>query len=399
MNVVFLSPHFPPPTRRFCMRLRDEGATVLGVADEPYDHLHDELRAALADYYRVGDMHHHDDLVRALGWLTHRHGRIDRIESLNEHWLETDARLRTDFNVPGIRMSGIARIKRKSVMKQVFRRAGIPTARGRVCRSAAETRRLVAEVGYPVIAKPDVGVGAARTYRLEDAADLAAYLADKPPVDYIVEEVIEGTLLTYDGLADRDGRVVFDSSLTYATSVLDVVQGGDMTYWLPREIPADLRAIGLRTVAAFDVRERPFHFEYFRRPDGTLVALEVNMRHPGGLTVDMWNYANDVDIYRAWAQLVVHGTAEVVAERPYACLWAGRKDGRPYQLSHDEALARAGDRLVLHARVEPVFAAAIGDDGFILRGPDLAELQAAAADIQALALDRGSGPDGGARPG
>ena len=165
-----------------------------------------------------------------------------------------------------------------------------------------------------------------------------------------------------------------------------------MTYWLPREIPDDLRAIGRRTVAAFDVRERPFHFEYFRRPDGSLVALEVNMRHPGGLTVDMWNYANDLDIYRAWAQVVVHGTAEVVAERRYACLWAGRKDGKPYRLSHDEALARAGDRLVLHARVEPVFAAAIGDDGFILRGPDLAELQAAAADIQALA------GDGGARP-
>jgi len=393
MNVVFLSPHFPPPTRQFCMRLRDEGATVLGVADEPYDHLHNELRAALADYYRVGDMHHYDDLVRALGWLTHRHGRIDRIESLNEHWLETDARLRTDFNIPGIGMSGIARIKRKSVMKQVFRRAGIPTARGRVCRTAAETRRLVAEVGYPVIAKPDVGVGAARTYRLADDADLVAYLADKPPVDYIVEEAIEGTLLTYDGLADRDGRVVFDSSLTYATSVLDVVQGGDMTYWIPRDIPADVRAMGLRTVAAFDVRERPFHFEYFRRPDGSLVALEVNMRHPGGLTVDMWNYANEIDIYRAWARVVVHGTAEVATERPYACLWAGRKDGRPYRLGHHEALARAGDRLVLHARVEPVFAAAIGDDGFILRGPDLAELQAAAADIQALAAG-GNAPPG-----
>ena len=393
MNVVFLSPHFPPPIRQFLMRLRDEGATVLGVADEPYDHLHDELRAALADYYRVGDMHHYDDLVRALGWLTHRHGRIDRIESLNEHWLETDARLRTDFNVPGIGMSGIARIKRKSVMKQVFRRAGIATARGRVCRTAAETRRLVAEVGYPVIAKPDVGVGAARTYRLEDDAGLVAYLGDKPPVDYIVEEVIEGTLLTYDGLADRDGRVVFDSSLTYATSVLDVVRGGDMAYWIPRDIPADVRAMGLRTVAAFDVQERPFHFEYFRRPDGSLVALEVNMRHPGGLTVDMWNYANEVDIYRAWAQVVVHGTAELMTERPYACLWAGRKDGKRYRLGLDEALARAGDRLVLHARVEPVFAAAIGDDGFILRGPDLEELQAAAADIQALAAG-GDAPPG-----
>jgi ATP-grasp domain len=387
MNVVFLSPHFPPPVRHFCMRLRDEGATVLGLADEPYDFLHPELRHALAAYYRVDDMSRYDDLVRALGWFTHRYGRIDRIESLNEHWLETDARLRTDFNVPGIGLAAIDRIKRKSVMKRVFERAGIPTARGRVCRTEAQTRRFIAEVGYPVIAKPDVGVGAARTYRLDDDAGLAAYLADRPPVDYLVEELIEGRLLTYDGLVDREGAVVFESSLTYATSVLDVVQGGDMTYWIPREIPDDVRSVGRRTLRAFDVRERPFHFEYFRQPDGSLVALEVNMRQPGGLTVDMWNYANEIDFYRAWARVMVHGTAEVATERPFACLWAGRKRGKPYRLSHDEALARAGDRLVMHAPVEPVFAAAIGDEGFILRGPELEDLQAAAAEIQALATD------------
>ena len=76
-------------------------------------------------------------------------------------------------------------------------------------------------------AQKDIGVGAAGTYRLADEADLAAYLGEVPPVDHMVEEVIEGRLVTYDGLADRDGRVVFDSTLTYATSVLDVVQGGD----------------------------------------------------------------------------------------------------------------------------------------------------------------------------
>jgi len=385
MNVVFLSPHFPPHMRRFSMRLRDAGATVLGLADEPYERLHPELRDALTEYYRVDDMHRYDDLVRALGWFTHRHGRIDRIESLNEHWLETDARLRTDFNVPGITTTEIDRVKRKSAMKRVFERAGIATARGRVCRTAADTRRFVAEVGYPVIAKPDIGVGATRTYRLEDEADLDAYLTARAPVDYILEEEIEGVLLTYDGLADRDGHVVFDTTLTYGTSVLDVVQGGDMTYWIPRDIPADLREVGLRTVAAFDVRERPFHFEYFHRPDGAYVALEVNMRQPGGLTVDMWDYANEIDFYRAWAEVVVRGTTEVATERPFACLWAGRKDARSYRLSHAEALLRAGDRLLFHSRVEPVFAAAIGDDGYVLRGPELADLQAIAADIQALA--------------
>ena len=209
MNIVFLSPHFPPNMAMFCIRLREAGATVLGLADAPHESLRPELRDALAEYYRVDDLHDRDGLVRALGYLTYRHGRIDRIDSLNEYWLETEAFLRTAFDIPGIRADKIDRMRRKSRMKRIFERAGILVAQGRICRTAPEARRFVEEVGYPIIAKPDVGVGAARTYRIEHETDLEAFLGDRPTVDYILEEFVTGSIVTYDGLADRAGRVVF----------------------------------------------------------------------------------------------------------------------------------------------------------------------------------------------
>ena len=378
MNVVFFSPHFPPNLYLFCVRLRELGATVLGIADAQHDQLRPELRNALTEYYRVGDLHDFDALVRALGWFTHKHGKIDRLESLNEYWLETDARLRTEFNIPGLRVGEMMRIKRKSAMKRVFERAGVHVARGRVCRTPAAVRRFVTEVGYPVIAKPDVGVGAARTYQIADTSALGAYLTDFPQVDYIVEETLTGRLVSYDGLVDRYGNVVFDSSLVYGITVLESVLGAEMTYWIDRDIADDLREAGRRILAAFDVRERPFHFEFFRLPSGELAALEVNMRQPGGLTVDMWNWANEIDFYRAWAEVVVSGTARVAAAYPNYCLWAGRKAGRHYRLSHEEVLARFGELMVHHEGMADVFAAAIGNYGYILRGPELAPLQAAA---------------------
>jgi hypothetical protein len=132
-------------------------------------------------------------------------------------------------------------------------------------------------------------------------------------------------------------------------------------------------------------RARPFHFEFFRQPSGELAALEVNMRQPGGLTVDMWNWANDIDFYRAWADTLVHGTASVATRRPYYCLWSGRKTGKAYRLSHDELIARFGRLLVHHERVDDVFSAAIGNFGYILRDPSLEPLLAANAEIEALA--------------
>lgn len=384
MNVVFLSPHFPPTIGTFCVRLREVGATVLGIADAPYDALSAELRGALTEYYRVDDLHDLDGLIRALGYLTHRYGKIDRLDSLNEYWLEIEARLRTEFNIGGIRADGIDRVKRKSHMKRIFERAGIQVPRGRVCRTAPEARRFVDDVGFPIIAKPDVGVGAARTYRLENENDLEAYLGDKPRIDYILEEAVSGTIVTYDGLVDRAGEVVFSSTLTYGMPVLDAVRGGDMHYWIPRGVPDDLEEVGRRTVAAFGVRERPFHFEYFRVADGSLVALEVNMRQPGGLTVDMFDYANDIDFYRAWAEVVVTGRTALELTRPYACLYAGRKTGRAYRLSHEEVLSRFDGLIVHHERIDDVFSAAIGNYGYVMRHPELEPMQDAARAIQEL---------------
>jgi hypothetical protein len=105
------SPHFPN-YRLFCYHLHMLGVNVLGLADEPYDLLSPDLKASLTEYYRVNDMHSYDELVRALGYLTHRYGKIDRIDSLNEYWLETEARLRTDFNIRTL--AEINRVKRKS---------------------------------------------------------------------------------------------------------------------------------------------------------------------------------------------------------------------------------------------------------------------------------------------
>jgi hypothetical protein len=385
VNVVFLSPHFPPHWYRFAVALRAAGATTLGIADVDFEQLNPELRAALHDYYRVDELGNHDQLIRALGWFINRHGRVDRIDSLNEHWLEMEAALRTDFNIPGINEATIGAIKRKSVMKQRFVDAGLAAGRGRVCHDESELREFIAEVGLPVVAKPDVGVGAARTWKLENEAEVEAYLADKPQTDYIVEEFIHGELVTYDGLAGRDGEIVFDSSFHYSTGVMEVVNAQlDIHYWIPRTVPADVQQVGRAMARAFDLRERPFHFEIFRTASGALVPLEVNMRPPGGWTVDMFNYANDFDFYREWANVVVNGRFEASIDRPYNVVYCSRRDSRQYVMSYDQVLSEFGPLIVHQARMERVLSSAMGDHGYVMRSPDLEPLIEAAQRIQAV---------------
>jgi len=384
MNIVFLSPHFPPNYYPFSVHLRRLGANVLGVADEPYEHLHPALKDALTEYYRVDNLGDYDQLVRALGYFTHRYGKIDHLDSHNEFWLETEARLRDDFNIRGLRYKQILDVKLKSRMKKIYQKAGIDVARGKMIRNLGDAQEFVAACGYPLVAKPDVGVGAAQTYKLTCDDEMARFFTEKPPVDYFMEEFIQGQIVSFDGLVDFRGALVFSAAHHFSSGVMETVnQDSDLYYYSYREIPADLAEVGRRTLKAFNVRGRFFHFEYFRTPDDRLVALEVNMRPPGGLTTDMFNYANDIDVYAAWAELVVNGKTEVAATRPYHVCYAGRKIGRPYRNSHEAVLAHCGSQLVYHQPISGIFAGAIGNYGYIVRAPQLEHVVQLAEFIQA----------------
>jgi len=385
MNFVFLSPHFPPNYYQFAVALKKHGVTVLGLADENYDSLRPELKSSLTEYFRVNDMHNYDELVRALGYFTHRYGKLDGIDSHNEYWLETEARLRTDFNMPGIRTDQIGRIKRKSLMREAFLQAGIKVARGKVLKDLQEATEFIKETGYPLVAKPDIGVGAAATYKIHDENELKSFFETKPAVDYLFEEFVTGQILTYDGLTDRAGAPVFINAMAYSAGVMETVLDDALIYYYTlREIPADLDSLGRRVLDAFDVRERFFHFEFFRQ-DGTgdLLALEVNMRPPGGLTTDMFNYACDIDIYNAWASIIAgKGFPYPDYTHKYYCCYASRKSNRSYAHSEQEILSAYGDKIRHHQQISGVFSLALGNYGYLVRSPDLEEVISIAKFIQ-----------------
>ena len=386
MNYVFVSPYFPSNFKYFAIRLKEEGVNVLGVGSEPYDKLDPELKEAMTEYYKVDNMEDYNQMLEACGFFTYKYGKIDRIESHNEYWLEQDAQLRTDFNVFGFKTEDMANVKFKSKMKEVFRSAGVPVARGRVITTPEEAKALIEETGYPICAKPDNGVGAANTYKIKNDADLDRFFETKPDTDYIMEEFIEGEIHTFDGLVDRSGDVVFMNSFIFDKGVMETVNDQlDMFYYNQREIPEDLKELGLAAVKAFNLRERFFHIEFFRQKDQKLIGLEVNVRPPGGLSMDMFNFSNDMDFYSQYAKLVAGHPIEIDAKRPYYCAYVGLKHRGLIRHSHStgDSLDKYGDLVVHHGPIASIFAAAIGDYAIVIRSPELEPLKEASRFIMA----------------
>jgi hypothetical protein len=376
MNILYLSPNFPPNYWHFPVELRAAGANVVGIGWEACDRLRPELKGALSEYCQVADMSNYDHVLRAAAYLISRTGRLDRIVAQEEHWIDLEAALRQDFNVPGKKVADILPIRHKSLMKEVFHAAGVPAAQGEVVADPEAARRFARRVGYPLIAKPDKGVGAHATYKLADEAQLDDFLARKDPgIPYILEEFLEGYIVSFDGLTDRDGAIVFWTSHQFGNDIMTVVNDDlHLHYWSLRDIPADLEEFGRKAIKAFNLREQFFHLEFIRGPQGRLTAMEINARPPGGLTTDMFNYANDIDVYREWSNIVVRGRFEARAERPYHVSYIGRKASRWYAHSHEDILRDHGAKILLHTPIDSVFTRAIGDYAYLARAKSMDEL-------------------------
>ena len=364
MNLIFISPHFPQTYWHFCAGLKANGVNVLGIADTNYENLPWELRQSLSDYYKVNDLGNYEEVYRAVAWFAHKWGKIDWIESNNEYWLEQDARLRTDFNVTtGIKNDQIASIRNKSEMKKYYALGGIPTARQiKGADGVAKVKAFVKKTGYPVIAKPDSGMGAGGTTKIGNAKELDAWFAAHPDnfQYYVIEEFITGLLVSYDAIFNAEGKPVFENNSVFPTPIMEIVHDNlDTCYYTNKTVPAKLAEIGRRTVKAFNIKSRFVHLEFFQLDrdreglgkKGDYVGLEVNMRPPGGYTPDMMNYAHQTDVFQIWADMVAFNEARKPLGESAYLAYAGRRDGKRYKHGDEEIRQRYGDAICFAGRV------------------------------------------------
>ncbi|MGN1264191.1 MAG: acetyl-CoA carboxylase biotin carboxylase subunit family protein [Muribaculaceae bacterium] len=369
MNVIFISPHFPLHFWNFCDRLKRLGVNVLGIGDAPYDGLLQEVKSSLSEYFYVTSLEDYEQVYRAVGYYINHYGRIDHVESQNEYWLQLEARVRTDFNIPsGWHTSDMEAVKLKSQMKQGYKRAGVKTARFHLIDGLDGAMAFAHEVGYPVIVKPDNGVGASNTWKLlgdEQLAEKYREVISHHPANYFVmEEFVPGHVETFDGIVNAEGEVIFFTGQVMKATPLAQLQGTgeNVSYTQPVERLDDLRTAGLRTVAAFGVRNRFFHFEFFRLDEdkpglgskGDIIGLEVNMRAPGGYIPDKMNYAYNVDVYQIWAEMLVFGENRSFPHWEFQryVTHFGRSERVEYRYDADDVRRQLGDRLLIE-RVPP----------------------------------------------
>ena len=228
------------------------------------------------------------------------------------------------LRAPNLSMELSLRSRDKRTMKQAYRDGGVPCARWLSVHdlSAPPSEEEVAStVGWPAVLKPVSGMAALGTRLVADhdalvAAGRAVDLPDEVGCQqFMLEEYVTGQEFHVDAVWDG-GQEWYLAISEYFTPRMSIVPGEEGSILLDEdenaELYAQVRELHGQVNRAVGITDGATHFEFFRRPDGSLVASEVATRIGGGPAVDLVAGRDGFDLREMWAaQLGRLGRPEV----------------------------------------------------------------------------------------
>ncbi len=322
MSVLYLSPGFPGEMPFFTAGLAEVGARVVGLGDQPAAALPERARRALSGYIQAPSLWDEDQVVELVRREAGRYG-ISQVECLWEPGMILAAQIREALGLPGMTVAETLPFRDKTAMKEVLQRAGIRTPHHFRAATAGQVREAAERIGYPLIVKPVAGAGSADTYRLDGPEDLERALPRLRHVAEVsVEEFIDGEEFTFDTIC-HGGEIAYFNVSWYRPRPLiarTLEWVSPQTVSLRNVDAAHLRPgirMGVEVLRALGYRTGFTHMEWFLKDDGEAVFGEIGARPPGARSVEIMNYACDIDVYRGWAEAVCHGRFSQPVRRRY----------------------------------------------------------------------------------
>ena len=153
-----------------------------------------------------------------------------------------------------------------------------------------------------------------------------------------------------------------------------VNDGSECLYYIVKEMPEKILKAGRAVAKEYGVRSRFVHFEFFVLTEdqpglgnaGDVIGLEVNMRPSGGYTPEMYNYANETDVYKIWADMIAFDCNTMDMNRPHHYgAFVGRRDYRNYRMNHDDILRKYGYCLKMTSRVPDALSALMANQMYL----------------------------------
>ena len=366
-HVVFIAPLFLETTNRYVEGFaKIDNITLSVISQDPESSIPRALKPRVAGHYRVSDTLDARELTAATRALGKGIGKVDRLVGVLEQLQIPMAEVRDTLGIEGINGDVARNFRDKDRMKDVLRAADVPVAKSGLATSPDALRKFIDQVGYPIIVKPQAGLGTRATYRITSKEDLDAL--EKQGVRPSAQEPLQCEQFviarehTCETVTVR-GKPVWRSGSRYFPTPLEVIENPWIQYCvlIPREpdLPefekfAPINKSALDALFGSSSQSAAgtslTHMEWFLQEDGSALVNEVGARPPGVQLMPLMSIAHETDFFSDWARLMA-----VEEFSPKTRKWSAgaaffRGQGRGERIvaveGVEKAVAEAGDALV-----------------------------------------------------
>lgn len=294
---IVISPDFPHININLCESLARAGIRVLGIGDAEHSSLDHRLKESIYEYYKVSALENYSEVYRAVALFAHKYGKPSHLDSNNSHWLNQDARLRQDFNIPGLTHHA----------------------------SDRDSLAIAAEAGLPV----------------GEAA---------------------GKIFSWDAIIGADSQVLFEGVTAWPSA-----PAPEYVYRTVLPAPPAVAKMGRDAADALEAAMTFLHVQVAFPDDGPPRIIRVSRTAPPAFTLDMHNFAHNIDTYAIYAgevarldDLLTNGAPEF-EPRDGITIYASRQDDGNYRYHANELHARWAGQIRLVARNPEQYRRGMGD--------------------------------------
>lgn len=292
----------------------------------------DAVGAELADIFLHVDLKDREAMTEAAATFRRR-GELDGVFTAGTDFSTTVAWVADQLGLPGISFETALRATDKSLMREAFREAGVPSPAFLMLRSTVEAEEAISRLGLPLVVKPVDNMGSRGIRRIDRAAELipAVEVALRysrsgkviveefiPGPEYSIDAIVEQGRVTVCGVADRN--ILYPPYFVEMGHTMPTQSDDSVVESLVSVFEAGIRALGIGDGAAKG--------DMKLSPKGPVVG-EIAARLSGGY-MSGWTYpyASGVQTTEAALDLAVGRPArelvpkwnKVAAERAFVSI-------------------------------------------------------------------------------
>lgn len=304
---------------------------VLIVADETLSALADDQKQYFHDIRSLKELNI-ETISPIINALKQQNTDLYLVTN-DETCIALAATLRKAFDLPGDRYDTVKPFLDKLTMKQRIAAQKINLPKyipftPEQYRGDPESYLSTVEqqLGYPIFAKPIDSAASLHTAKLKTPHEFFSWAEKHSDFDnYELDEFITGKLFHCESLI-RDNKILFAEPGEFLYPCYDFMSGKVLSSFSISDNTLKEKILAFNASVINALRPIPncaTHFEFFQRPSGEFVFLEIACRAPGAMIVEFHEKRCGINIEQAHFSLQMGISPDLTLKKPLLpCAWA-----------------------------------------------------------------------------